>query len=210
MTPVVTKTGSVVTSNVQFSADVSTMFLGVMGKSSMTITGSSTSTTSMPLYVDFYLLMDNSPSMGVGATPTDVATMVDNTPDKCAFACHDTVDTEQLLQARQNPRRDDADRRAAHGDPAADGHRGGDADLFEPVPDGDLRLRRLGGLRRSAGAVFAVVVADERQDRRRQYRPDDRQRPEPEQRPGYPVHQHFSGDQHRDHSTGSRTRRRSR
>jgi hypothetical protein len=27
--------------------------------------------------------------MGVGATPTDVATMVNNTSDKCAFACHD-------------------------------------------------------------------------------------------------------------------------
>lgn len=90
MTPAVTKTGSVVTSNVQFSADVPTMFLGVMGKSSMTVTGSSTSTINMPLYVDFYLLMDNSPSMGVGATPADVTTMVNNTPDQCAFACHDT------------------------------------------------------------------------------------------------------------------------
>src|SRR6188472_3791041 len=33
--------------------------------------------------------MDNSPSMGVGATPADVTMMVNNTPDKCAFACHD-------------------------------------------------------------------------------------------------------------------------
>jgi hypothetical protein len=44
----------------------------------------------MPLYIDFYLLLDNSPSMGVGATPADVAKMVNNTPDACAFACHDT------------------------------------------------------------------------------------------------------------------------
>ena len=43
----------------------------------------------MPQYIDFYLLLDNSPSMGVGATPADVTTMVNNTPDKCAFACHD-------------------------------------------------------------------------------------------------------------------------
>ena len=27
--------------------------------------------------------------MGVGATPADVNTMVNNTPDQCAFACHD-------------------------------------------------------------------------------------------------------------------------
>jgi hypothetical protein len=46
----------------------------------------------MPLYIDFYLLLDNSPSMGVGATPTDVSKMVNNTSDQCAFACHDLSD----------------------------------------------------------------------------------------------------------------------
>lgn len=46
----------------------------------------------MPLYADFYLLLDNTPSMGVGATTTDIATMVNNTSDKCAFACHDQSD----------------------------------------------------------------------------------------------------------------------
>ena len=89
VTPVVTKVGSTLNSTVTFSANVSTMFLGVMGKSAMTLTGTSTSIATMPLYIDFYLLLDNSPSMGVGATPADVATMVNNTPDSCAFACHD-------------------------------------------------------------------------------------------------------------------------
>jgi Flp pilus assembly protein TadG len=89
VTPTVTKAGSAITSTVQFSANVATMFLGVMGKSTMTVTGTSTSTANMPLYIDFYLLLDNSPSMGVAATPADVATMVSNTPDSCAFACHD-------------------------------------------------------------------------------------------------------------------------
>ena len=65
------------------------MFLGVIGKTMLTVTGTSTATTNMPLYIDFYLLMDNSPSMGVGATPADVSKMVNNTADKCAFACHD-------------------------------------------------------------------------------------------------------------------------
>jgi hypothetical protein len=89
VTPVVTKTGGVITSVVTFSADVPTVFLGVMNKSKMTVTGSSTAVSKMPQYIDFYLLMDNSPSMGVGATPADVKKMVDNTSDKCAFACHD-------------------------------------------------------------------------------------------------------------------------
>ena len=98
MTSAVTKTGSVLTSTVTFSANVSTMFLGVMGKSTMTVTGSSTSKSSMPLYIDFYLLLDNSPSMGVGATPTDVSKMVANTSDKCAFACHDLKDSNNYYK----------------------------------------------------------------------------------------------------------------
>ncbi len=88
-TPTMTKAGNLITSTVAFSAAVPTMFLGVIGKNSMTVTGSSTSTANMPLYIDFYLLLDNSPSMGVGATPADVTKMVNNTSDQCAFACHD-------------------------------------------------------------------------------------------------------------------------
>jgi len=98
MTPAVTKTASAVTSVVSFSADVPTMFLGVMGKSTMTVTGTSTSTSNMPLFIDFYLLLDNSPSMGVGATPADVATMVSHTPDSCAFACHDLNNSNNYYQ----------------------------------------------------------------------------------------------------------------
>jgi Flp pilus assembly protein TadG len=89
VTPVVTKSNGTVTSTVTFSASIPTVFLGLIGYNSMTLGGVSTSTANMPLYVDFYLLLDNSPSMGVGATPTDVKTMVNNTPDQCAFACHD-------------------------------------------------------------------------------------------------------------------------
>ena len=98
MAAVVNKTSGTVTSTVQFSANVPMMFLGVMGKSTMTVTGSSTATAGMPLYIDFYLLLDNSPSMGVGATPADVSTMVNNTPDQCAFACHDLNDSNNYYK----------------------------------------------------------------------------------------------------------------
>ncbi|MCP4618515.1 MAG: pilus assembly protein [Bradyrhizobium sp.] len=87
----VNKAGSVITTNVQYTVDFPVMFLSVIGTSKVTLTGASTATATMPLYADFYLLLDNSPSMGVGATAADVATMVANTPDKCAFACHDTA-----------------------------------------------------------------------------------------------------------------------
>jgi Flp pilus assembly protein TadG len=98
MTAAVTKTGGTITSTTAFSAQVPTLFLGVMGKSAMTVTGTSSSTSNMPLYIDFYLLLDNTPSMGVGATPADVTTMVNNTPDACAFACHDLNDANNYYK----------------------------------------------------------------------------------------------------------------
>jgi Flp pilus assembly protein TadG len=86
----VRKSANKVTSTVQFSATVQTTFTSIIGWNALTISGTSTSQASMPAYIDFYLLLDNSPSMGVGATPSDVATMVSKTSDQCAFACHDT------------------------------------------------------------------------------------------------------------------------
>src|SRR5262249_32905890 len=88
-TAVVSRTNGQVTSTVQFTASVPTSFMGLFGKTTIPISGTSKSATSMPLYADFYLLLDNTPSMGVGATTTDINTMVANTSDQCAFACHD-------------------------------------------------------------------------------------------------------------------------
>lgn len=85
----VVKASGKVNSTVSFTAQVPTKFMGLFGKSTVTITGTSKASNGMPTYIDFYLLLDNTPSMGVGATPADVATMVNNTPDQCAFACHD-------------------------------------------------------------------------------------------------------------------------
>lgn len=77
------------TAVVNYTADVSTSFLGFFDMDAIKVVGSSTASSGLPTYMDFYLLLDNTPSMGVGATPADVATMVSNTPDQCAFACHD-------------------------------------------------------------------------------------------------------------------------
>jgi Flp pilus assembly protein TadG len=85
----VEKKNGIVTSTVSYTASVPTMFMNVVGIKSVTMSGSSTATATMPKYIDFYLMLDNSPSMGVAATPTDVSKMVSNTSDKCAFACHD-------------------------------------------------------------------------------------------------------------------------
>jgi Flp pilus assembly protein TadG len=90
LTVTVAKASSKVTSTVQFSAQVPTTFAAVMGWKVLTVTGTSISTASMPPYIDFYLLLDNSPSMGVAATPADITLMQAKTGG-CAFACHDTT-----------------------------------------------------------------------------------------------------------------------
>jgi hypothetical protein len=59
-----------------------------MGVTSVSIAGTSTAQTNAPPYVDFYLLLDNSPSMGLGATADDILHLQSLTPDSCAFACH--------------------------------------------------------------------------------------------------------------------------
>jgi Flp pilus assembly protein TadG len=92
VTATVTKTGTNLSSKVDFTADVPTHFMGFFGVKTLAVRGSATASNNMPLFVDFYLLLDNTPSMGVGATTTDINKMMANTPDKCAFACHDQSD----------------------------------------------------------------------------------------------------------------------
>lgn len=74
---------------VAFTADVPTTISRIAGFSTIPVAGTSTSASAPPVYVDFHMLLDNTPSMGVGATTADINTMVANTSDQCAFACHD-------------------------------------------------------------------------------------------------------------------------
>ena len=74
---------------VSYTGTVPVPLMGIFGATSMDISGSATAVTQLPTYIDFYLLLDNTPSMGIGATLTDIQTMVNNTPDQCGFACHD-------------------------------------------------------------------------------------------------------------------------
>ena len=85
----VTDSGNGRTAVVNYTASVPTAFMGIVGINTIAISGSSTAASAIPTYIDFYLLLDNTPSMGVGATPVDVTTMVNNTRDQCAFACHE-------------------------------------------------------------------------------------------------------------------------
>ncbi|MBB3134829.1 Flp pilus assembly protein TadG [Rhizobium pisi] len=86
----VTKAANKLNSQVSFTATVPTTFMRVLGRDSISISGTATAEYQTASFMDFYILLDNTPSMGVGATATDVSTMEKNTSDSCAFACHET------------------------------------------------------------------------------------------------------------------------
>jgi len=94
-TSTVTKTGIKLVSNMTFSADVPVTFLKVMGYTVLTVTGSSKSSASLPPYLDFYLTLDVSGSMGLPSTPAEAVRMQSINPDNhvqyptgCTLACH--------------------------------------------------------------------------------------------------------------------------
>lgn len=76
-----------------YSATMQNYFAQFLNKASTALGGRAESSVQMPVYMDFYLLLDNSPSMGLAATPADIKVMEDNTRTNpggaCAFACHD-------------------------------------------------------------------------------------------------------------------------
>src|ERR1700704_6097390 len=95
VTPTVTATddGLSRTVNVSYQTTSNTLFNGFTGKTSMPISGMAQSTATVPPNIDFYLLLDNSPSMAVAATTAGINTMVSNTQSQgggCAFACHES------------------------------------------------------------------------------------------------------------------------
>jgi Flp pilus assembly protein TadG len=96
-TATVTKTGIRLASTVTFSADVPTIFMRVIGPSyqRLTVTGSSSSAASLPPYLDFYLTLDVSGSMGLPSTSAEAVRMQSVNPDNyrqyptgCTLACH--------------------------------------------------------------------------------------------------------------------------
>jgi Flp pilus assembly protein TadG len=91
----VTKTGLVLNSVVNFSATVPVTFLKVLGYQTLSISGTSKATASLPPYLDFYLTLDVSGSMGLPSTAAEANRMQWSSPDNfiqyptgCTLACH--------------------------------------------------------------------------------------------------------------------------
>src|ERR1700704_2714747 len=75
---------------VSYSTTSTALFGKLVGKTAIPLSGISVAKASVPPNIDFYLLLDNSPSMAIAATTSGINTMVAHTPDQCAFACHES------------------------------------------------------------------------------------------------------------------------
>jgi len=78
---------------VTYTAQSINVFGGILGAPTLTVKGTSSASAAQPPNVDFYLAMDNSPSMLLPATSDGVnkiiaATSTTERPTGCAFACH--------------------------------------------------------------------------------------------------------------------------
>jgi Flp pilus assembly protein TadG len=90
--------GLVRTVTVSYTATSTNLFPNVFSyvtKASHTtwpLSGSATATSYSAPNINFYLLLDNSPSMNIAATSAGITTMVNNTSAQggCAFACHES------------------------------------------------------------------------------------------------------------------------
>lgn len=91
----VVKSGRDINAELSYQAVLKTSFLRIIGKESITVSGKATAIYQSQSFMDFYMLLDNTPSMGVAATPSDVEKMIaatknvsDSGSRNCAFACH--------------------------------------------------------------------------------------------------------------------------
>jgi Flp pilus assembly protein TadG len=95
VTATVTKASGQLTSKVDYTANVPTAFMRVLGVQTVAIGGTSTATVDRAPNIDFYFLLDNSPSMGIAATPDEYKRLKQLTTGSadgnCGFACHITA-----------------------------------------------------------------------------------------------------------------------
>ena len=101
-TVTITTSGTARSAKVTYTAGSTNNFPNILGQTTWTISGSATANGSTPVYVNFYLLLDDSPSMGIGATPADITAM-QNANNGCAFACHSPDAYNPAIWPNYNP-----------------------------------------------------------------------------------------------------------
>ncbi len=94
-TATVSKNGMKLTATVSFTAQVPTTFMGIAGYNNVTVSGTSTASYTLSTYIDFYMALDVSGSMGMPSTSSEQTRLMAVNPDNyvlypsgCTFACH--------------------------------------------------------------------------------------------------------------------------
>lgn len=94
----VTKSGQTLSATMTFSQQVPTSFMKILGYSNITVSGTSKASYSLPVYINFYLMLDVSGSMSFPSTSAEQARLMAVNPDDyaiypggCTFACHFTA-----------------------------------------------------------------------------------------------------------------------
>ena len=104
ITTTVSRANGTVTVSIAYSATIDTTITRIFGIPSLSIGGTSAASSVSNRYIDIYVLVDSSTSMGIGASPTD-QNIMQNTPGMdggtggCVVACHQS-NTDVL--ARKN------------------------------------------------------------------------------------------------------------
>jgi Flp pilus assembly protein TadG len=100
VTPTDTVSGTTVTRTVTvtYTAKSQNVFAALLGMPTLSIGGTSTAKSTTAPNINFYMLLDTSPSMEIAATSTGIqqlealttAQQTTSTPKGCAFGCHET------------------------------------------------------------------------------------------------------------------------
>lgn len=92
LTVTVSSSGQVRTVTVTYHARSHNFFPNVLGQTDISLTGTATAKAGQAPNIDFYLMLDSSPSMAIAATQADINKMVANTGNQggCAFGCHES------------------------------------------------------------------------------------------------------------------------
>jgi len=94
---VVSNSSNGVTANISYSGSVPTLFSGIIGINSIPVTGTATATASPITYINYYIVVDISQSMGIGSTATDMQNLYNRVVSYnngsggetgCVFGCH--------------------------------------------------------------------------------------------------------------------------
>ena len=102
MEPSISQTGVQYHSQVTFHATMKTTFMRALNIRTLSVGGTAEASSLAPVFAQFHLLFDNSPSMGVAATQGEIARMESLTSDQCAFACHDLNNSNNYFNLARN------------------------------------------------------------------------------------------------------------